>query len=53
MPRKKKQKKLKAAKEARRVARDRLGPPPAERVIQDKRSKPPKHKPTIGQLQSE
>ena len=30
--------------EARRRARQRAGAPPAERVIPDKRGKPPKHK---------
>jgi hypothetical protein len=33
-----------AGREARRRARELAGPPPAERVIPDKRLKPPKHK---------
>ncbi len=33
-----------AGKEARRRARERAGLPPAERIIPDKRRKPPKHK---------
>jgi hypothetical protein len=41
---KRKPKKFVAGKEARRRARDLAGPPPAERVILDKRRKPPKHK---------
>ena len=53
MARKKKRKKLRAAKEARRVARARVGAPPAERIIEDKRLKPPKHKKTFADLQSE
>lgn len=47
MARKSKRKKkprLRVAKEARRRARLGLGLPPAERVITDKRLKPPKHK---------
>lgn len=37
------QKKIDIAREARRLAR-KAGQPPAERVIADKRRKPPKHK---------
>jgi hypothetical protein len=43
MPRKKKDR-LRVHKEARRLARLGIGPPPSERVIPDKRKKPPKHK---------
>jgi hypothetical protein len=39
-----KPKKFTAGKEARRRARELAGPPPAARVIPDKRLKPPKHK---------
>ncbi len=39
-----KTKKFTAAGEARRRARELAGPPPAARVIPDKRLKPPKHK---------
>lgn len=35
---------LDVAKEARRRAREAVGPAPTERVIPDKRRKPPKHK---------
>jgi hypothetical protein len=42
--RKIKPKKFTAAAEARRRARELAGPPPAARVIPDKRLKPPKHK---------
>ena len=42
--RKHKVKKFAAAKEARRRARELAGPPPAERVIPDKRHRPPKHR---------
>jgi hypothetical protein len=37
-------KKVDRAKEARRRARETVGAPPAERVIPDKRRKPPRHK---------
>ena len=40
----KRKKKLDVGKEARRRARERAGLPPAERVIPDKRRRPPKHK---------
>jgi hypothetical protein len=44
-------KKLDIGKEARRRARHSAGLPPSERVIPDKRLRPPKHKKTI--LESE
>jgi hypothetical protein len=40
----KKRRKFRASKEARRLARLAMGQPPVERVIPDKRRKPPKHK---------
>jgi uncharacterized short protein YbdD (DUF466 family) len=44
MSARRKPKKFRAAKEARRRARMVIGAPQAERVIEDKRKKPPKHK---------
>ena len=41
---KRKPSKFSAAREARRRARELAGPPPAQRVIPDKRLKPIKHK---------
>jgi hypothetical protein len=41
---KRKPKKFTAGQEARRRARELAGPPPAARVIPDKRLKPAKHK---------
>jgi hypothetical protein len=41
---KSKRKKFNAGSEARRRARELAGPPPAARVIPDKRLKPPKHR---------
>jgi hypothetical protein len=37
-------KKFSAGGEARRRARELAGPPPAARIIPDKRLKPPKHR---------
>jgi hypothetical protein len=44
---KRKPKKFTAAKEARRRARELAGPPPAARIIPDKRMKPSKHKKSL------
>ncbi len=44
MATKKHRKKYSAGKEVRRRARELAGLPPAERVIPDRRRKPPKHK---------
>jgi hypothetical protein len=41
--------KFTAGGEARRRARELAGPPPAARVIPDKRLKPPKHKKKLGE----
>jgi len=47
MPRKKAKKRFSAGGEARRIAREKAGSPPAGRIIADKRRKPPKHKKRI------
>jgi len=39
-----KRKKLDVRKLARQLARERVGSPPRERVIPDKRGRPPRHK---------
>lgn len=44
MASRRRKKKFTAAKEAKRVAREVVGRPPAGRVIANKRGKPPKHK---------
>jgi len=44
LAKKKSRRKYSAAKEARRRARELAGQPPAQRVLRDKRRKPPKHK---------
>lgn len=50
---KRKKSKFKAATEARRRARLGIGPPPAARVIPDKRKKPPKYKTQFEKSDSE
>jgi hypothetical protein len=44
MARKRKKPKFEKGTEARRIARENVGAPPAERIIPDRRLKPPKHK---------
>lgn len=44
MARRKKKPKFEKGTEARRIAREKVGAPPAERVIPNRRLKPPKHK---------
>lgn len=44
---------LKIPKEARRRARLGIGMPPPERIIIEKRDKPPKHKKTLSDLLDE
>lgn len=47
MSRSRRKKRLTPGKEARRIARTLVGQPQPERVIPDKRKKPPKHKKDI------
>jgi hypothetical protein len=44
MARRKKKSKFEKGTEARRMAREKVGAPPSERVIPNRRLKPPKHK---------
>jgi len=53
MARKKKKKRFQAVKAVKELARERVGTPPAEKVVQDKKKKLEKHKPTLGALLSE
>jgi len=51
VPRKKKAKRFRAVEAVKAMARERIGTPPASRVIPDrKRTKKEKHKPTLGDL---
>ena len=54
MPRKKKAKKFRAVEAVKAMARERIGTPPASRVVGDrKRRKKEKHKPTLEDLLNE
>jgi hypothetical protein len=50
MPRKKKIKRFKAVTAVKELARERVGAPPAEKIVIEKKKKPEKHKPTLGKL---
>jgi hypothetical protein len=51
---KKKRKVFKATKAVKALARERIGTPPAARVVPDRKKLPQeKHKPTLGRLLSE
>jgi hypothetical protein len=53
MARKKKQKRFRAVQAVKELARERMGAPPAEKVVPHKNKKPDKHKPTLGKLLGE
>jgi hypothetical protein len=53
MPRKKKTKRFRAVTAVKELARERVGRPPAAKVVIEKKKKPEKHKPTLGKLLSE
>jgi hypothetical protein len=53
MGRKKKAKRFRAVTAVKELARERVGTPPAEQVVPNKRKKPEKHKPTLGRLLGE
>lgn len=51
MARKKKKKKpFRAVTAVKELARERVGSPPAEKIVIEKKKKPEKHKPTLGKL---
>ena len=50
MPRKKKPKRFRAVTAVKALARERVGTPPAEKIVVEKKKKPEKHKPTLGKL---
>ena len=53
MPRKRKRKKLSAVSMVKELARERIGAPPPERVVPNRKKKvthSEKHKPTLGEL---
>jgi hypothetical protein len=51
--RKKKTKRFSAVTAVKELARERVGAPPAERVVPHKNKKADKHKPTLGKLLEE
>jgi len=50
MARKKKVKRFRAVQVVKELARERVGAPPAEKVVPQKKKKPEKYKPTLGTL---
>ncbi|MGH9496724.1 MAG: hypothetical protein ACRD3B_17125 [Candidatus Sulfotelmatobacter sp.] len=50
MARKKKIKRFRAVTAVKELARERVGTPPAERIVIEKTKKPEKHKPTLEKL---
>jgi hypothetical protein len=53
MPRKKKPRKFRAVQAVKELARERVGAPPTEKVVPNKKNSPEKHKPTLGKLLSD
>jgi hypothetical protein len=53
MARKKKVKRFQAVQAVKELARERMGVPPAAKVIPHKKKNSAKHKPTLGKMLSE
>lgn len=53
MARKKKAKRFRAVTVVKELARERVGSPPPEKIVIEKKKKPEKHKPTLGRLLEE
>jgi len=53
MARKKKVKRFRAVQAVKELARERMGAPPAEKVVPHKNKKAEKHRPTLGKLLGE
>ena len=53
MARKKKTKRFRAVTAVKELARERVGTPPAEKIVVEKKKKPEKHKTTLGKLLEE
>ncbi len=51
--RKKKKRPFRAVQAVKELARERLGAPPAEKVVPQKKRKAEKHRPTLGKLLGE
>ena len=50
MPRKRKKKIFSAAKVVREMARERVGSPKPSQLVRAKKTKPERHKPTLGKM---
>jgi hypothetical protein len=53
MARKRKRKPFRAVTAVKEMARERVGRPPVEKIVVEKKKKPEKHKPTLGKLLGE
>jgi hypothetical protein len=53
MARKRKPKPFRAVTAVKELARERVGTPPAEKIVVEKKRKPEKHKPTLSTLLGE
>jgi hypothetical protein len=53
MPSKKKRKPFRTVTAVKELARERVGAPPVEKIVLEKKKKPEKHKPTLGKLLSD
>jgi hypothetical protein len=53
MARKRRIKPFRAVTAVKELARERVGTPPAEKIVVEKKKKPEKHKPTLGKLLGE
>jgi hypothetical protein len=53
MARKKKVKRFRAVTAVKELARERVGTPPSEKIVLEKKKKPEKHKPTLSKLLNE
>ncbi len=53
MPRKKKLKKFSAVTAVKELARERVGAPPPEKIVIEKKKKSEKHKPTLSKFLGE
>jgi hypothetical protein len=53
LSRKKKKKRFRAVTAVKELARERVGAPPAAKIVIEKKKKPEKHKPTLEKLLKE
>ena len=53
MTKKKKKKPFRAVTAVKELARERIGRPPAEKIVLEKKKKPEKHKTTLNRLLNE